>query len=166
MSIETEIIEEVIILEFAERGEHVPHAKAYRVHIDGGIINVETATLTGAALLKAVGKGICAFELIAEFVHNENEVIEPNETVDLRKHGLKGFITAHKEIVIISIGGKSFPIERGDRSVAEILAKVGQASAGYDLYDEKTGLPVPSNQPVKIHGCEEFITQVRGGASS
>ena len=66
----------------------------------------------------------------------------------------------------IFIGGKPYSIERGERSVAEILATVGQASTGYDLYEEKTGLPVPSNQPVKIHGCEEFITQVRGGAAS
>ena len=164
--VEEVIVEEVVIKDFAEREEHIPHAKVYWVHVNGEVIKVETPTLTGEALLKAAGKGACAFELIAEFSHNENEVIEPNETVNLRKHGLKGFITAHKEIVTISISGKPYSIERGDRTVADILARVSLAPAAYDLYDEKSGLPVSSNQPVKIHGCEEFITQVRGGAAS
>ncbi len=166
MTVETEVVEEIILLEFAEQGKPVPPAKVYWVHINGEKIKIETPQPTGEVLLKAAGKRRCAFALIAEFVHRESEVIEPPETVDLRKHGLKGFITAHKEIVTIFIGGKPYSIERGERSVAEILATVGQASTGYDLYEEKTGLPVPSNQPVKIHGCEEFITQVRGGAAS
>ena len=166
MILEAEVIEEVVVLEFAQRGEHVPHAKAYRVHIDGEIVKCDTSNPIGDALLKAVGKRSCAFELIAELTHHENEVVEPNETVDLRKHGLKSFITAHKEIVTIFIGGKPYRIERGERSVNDILSNVSQTSSGYDLYDEKSGLPLPSDKAVKIHGCEEFITQVRGGASS
>jgi hypothetical protein len=61
-----------------------------------------------------VGKRPCGYELIAEFVHCENLVIEPDETVDLRQRGLKGFITAHKEFVTIFIGGPEHPyrIER------------------------------------------------------
>jgi hypothetical protein len=166
MIVETELVTEIVILEFAERGEYVPPAKAYWVHIDGEKIKIETPDPTGDMLLKAAGKRPCAFELIVEYVHHENEVVEPSETINLHKHGLKGFITAHKEIVSIFIDGKPFSIERGERSVTEILTKVGQASSGYDLYDDKTGLPLPSDAPVKVNGCEEFVTQVRGGASS
>ena len=166
MIVEMEVVEEVVVREFAERGEPVPHAKAYRVHIDGEVIRFETSSPTGETLLKAIDKCACAFELIAEFMRHENEVIEPDEAVDLRRPGLKGYITAHKEIVTIFIGGKPYGMERGERSVDSILSKVGQTAAGYDLYDEKTGLPLSSDRPVKIHGCEEFITQVRGGASS
>ena len=59
-------------------------------------------------------------------MHCENRVIEPGETVDLRQHGLKGFITAHKEIVTILINGDPYPIERGERTVTEILGKLAR----------------------------------------
>lgn len=159
---------EIDILEMAERGQEVPHAKRYRVRIDGEIVTVETPEPTGAMLLSKVGKRPCAFELIAEYMHHDNDVIEPEETVDLRKHGLKGFITAHKEIVTIFINDKPYPIERGERTVAEILGKVGQNQEGYVLLEEKNGppMPVPPNLPVKVCGCEIFHTQPQSGGSS
>jgi hypothetical protein len=166
MAVETEIVEEIIVLEFTMQAKPAPHAKIYWVHINGEKVKIETPHPTGDVLLKAANKQPCAFELIAEFIHHESEVVEPSESVDLRQHGLKGFITAHKEVVTIFIGGKPYTIERGERPVAEILLKAGLTSAGYDLYDDKTGLPLPAGQAVNIHGCEEFIAQVRGGASS
>ena len=94
--------------------------------------------------------------------------MEPEEKVDLRKHGLKGFITAHKEIVTIFINDKPYRIERGQRTVAEILAKVGQTPEGYTLMEEKNGppLPLPPNLPVKVEGCEVFHSQAQSGGSS
>jgi hypothetical protein len=161
---------EIDILEFAERGEQVPHARAYRVRIDGETVKVDTPTPTGEELLHKVGKRPCGFELIAEFRHHDNCVIEPHEKVDLRRPGLKGFITAHKEIVTIFIGGPEhhYKIERGERTVAQILDKVGKTPEGYVLLEEKDGppLPLPPNIPVKICGCEMFYTQPQSGGSS
>jgi len=159
---------EIDILEVAERGEEVPHAKAYRVRIDCEIVKVETPHPTGEMLLSKVHKRPCAFELIEEFVHCENSVVEPAETVNLRKHGLKGFITAHKEVVTIFINDKPYPIERGERTVTEILGKADQTPDGYILLEEKDGppIPVPPNQPVKICGCEIFYSQPQSGGSS
>jgi hypothetical protein len=140
----------------------------YHVQVDGKEIMMNARYSTGEMLLEKVGKRPCAFELIAEFHHHQNNVVEPDETVDLREHGLKGFITAHKEIVTIFINGKPYSIERGKRTVSEILDKVGQSPEGYDLFEEKDGppLPLPPNQPVKIFGCETFHTQVQSGGSS
>jgi hypothetical protein len=121
---------EIDIFEFSQRGEEVPHASAYRVRIDGEVFRIDTPTPKGELLLDKVGKRPCAFELIEEFVHGKNDVVEPEEEVDLRKPGLKGFITAHKEIVTIFINGDPYKIERGDRTVAEILARVGQTPEG------------------------------------
>ena len=90
---------EIDIFEFAVRGEEVPHAKTYYVRIDGEMVKIDTPHPTGEMLLRSVGKRPCAFELIEEFVHHQNDIVEPEEKVNLRKHGLKGFITAHKEIV-------------------------------------------------------------------
>ena len=168
-AIEAEIVElEIDLREFAERGEQVPHARVYRVRIDDETVKVHTPCPTGEELLHKVGKKPCAFELIEEFRHGENNVVEPHEKVDLRKHGLKGFITAHKEVVTIFINDKPYQIERGQRTVAEILAKVGQTPEGYILMEEKDGppLPLPPNLPVKIHGCEVFHSQAQSGGSS
>ncbi len=159
---------EVDVLEMAEQGQKVPHARRYRVRIDGERVTVDTPEPTGAELLRKVGKRSCAFELIAEYVHHDNDVVEPEETVDLRKHGLKGFITAHKDVVTIFINDKPYPIERGDRTVVQILCIVGQIPDGYVLLEEKDGppMPVPPNLPVKICGCEIFHTQPQSGGSS
>jgi hypothetical protein len=159
---------EIDIFEFAGRREEVPHAREYKVRIDHEEAKVDTANPTGDTLLNKVHKRPCAFELIAEYVHCENEVVEPGETVNLRKHGLKGFITAHKEIVTISVNDKPYKIERGELTVAQILALVGQNPEGYVLMEEKDGppLPLPANLPVKICGCEIFHTQPQSGGSS
>lgn len=159
---------EIDIFEFSQRGEEVPHAPAYKVRIDGETFRIDTPRPTGELLLGKVGKRPCAFELIEEFVHHENRVVESNEEVDLRKKGLKGFITAHKEIVTISINGDPYQIERGDRTVAEILAKVNETPEGYVLMEEKDGPPMPlsPDRPVKIRGCEVFHTQAQSGGSS
>ena len=163
-------VPEVDIAEMAERGHEVPHAEVFRVPIDCECVRVEKQYPTGELLLHKVHKRPCAFELIAEFVHCENRVIEPGETVDLRQHGLKGFITAHKEIVTIFIGGADHPyqIERGEHTVAQILAKVDKNPDGYVLLEEKDGppLPIPPTEPVKISGCEMFFTQPQSGGSS
>jgi hypothetical protein len=158
----------VDIFEYAQRGAEVPPAHKYHVRIDGEQFEINTPRPTGDFLLGKVGKRSCAFELIEEFVHCENDVVEPKEEVDLRKKGLKGFITAHKEIVEIFIDGPAYRIERGDRTVAEILAKVGKTPEGYVLLEEKDGppMPLPPDKPVKIRGCEVFYTQVQSGASS
>jgi sulfur carrier protein ThiS len=160
---------EVDLLDYAGRGEPVPHARYYRVTIDGEKYRVETPTPTGKDLLDMAGKSPWGFELIEEFVHpRENEVVEPGEKVDLHKHGLKGFITAHKEIVTIFIQGTAYQVERGERTVAQILAMVGKTPEGYILLEEKDGppVPVPEDRPVKIRGGELFFVQVKSGGSS
>jgi hypothetical protein len=161
---------DVDITGMAERGQEVPHGHAFLVPIDCERVRVDTQHPKGEVLLGKVHKRPCSFELIAEFVHCENRVIEPDETVDLRQRGLKSFITAHKEIVTIFIGGPEHPyhIERGERKVAQILAKVDKTPEGYVLLEEKDGppLPLPPNIPVKISGCEMFYTQPQSGGSS
>ena len=159
---------EIDVRELADRGQEVPPAKVYRVRIDGETVKVETAHPTGEFLLTKVHKRPCAFELIAEFVHHQNLVIEAEEVVDLRRHGLKGFITAHKEIVTIFINDKPYKIERGDRTVGEILDKVGQNPDAFLLLEERDGppMPIPPKQPVKISGCEVFFSQPQSGGSS
>lgn len=166
--------DEVDVADFAARGEPLPHAKKYQVRIDDHRVTVDTRHPTGERLLAEVHKKPCAYELIQELSHHKNIVIEPTQTVDLGKPGLERFITAHKEMVQIFIGGettdppKPYTIERGNRTVAEILNLVGKTPDAYMLLEEKDGppIPVPPDHPVKIHGCEVFHIQVQTGASS
>jgi hypothetical protein len=171
-----EIVDVVIeIVEFAERGEDVPRAKAYHVLIDGERFKIDTDSPTVGALLEMVGKRSCSYELIEELAHHDNYVLEPHETVNLRKRGLKGFITAHKDWVTVFFGDgddrKAFKIERGERTVAEIMAlpKDEKTPASYDLYIEEGDEPpalLPDNLPVKVCGCEVFHVQAKTGGSS
>ncbi len=101
--------------------------------------------------------------MIEEFVHHKNNVVEPSEVLDLRKKGLKGFITAQKEIVTIFIDDQSYQIERGSRTVAELLAKAGKTSEGFLLVEEQDGEPIPLDPDldVTIRGCEVFRSEVQ-----
>jgi hypothetical protein len=159
---------EVDLLDYAGRGEPVPHARYYRVTIDGEKYRVETPTVAGKDLLALAGKNPWGFELIAEFAHRENDVVDPDEAIDMRQHGLKGFITAHKETVTIFVQSAPYLIQRGERTVAEILALVGKTPEGYILLEEKDGplIPVPEDRPVKVRGGEQFFVQVKSGGSS
>ena len=160
--------DEIDVLEYCNQGSHEPPDRLYKVRIDGEMFKIDTQKPKGVLLLSKVGKRPCAFELIAEFRHHDSKVIEPDEIVDLRSPGLKGFITAHKEIVTIFIDGDPKEIERGERTVAEILNKVDKTPDGYILFEEKDGppMPLPVDQPVNISGCEIFSTQVQSGGSS
>jgi hypothetical protein len=160
--------EDIDILKCCEEDKEVPHGRTYRVPIDGEKVRVTAPEPTGEELLEIVGKRSCAYELIAEYKHHHNEVIEPDQKVDLRKKGLKGFITAHLDHVTIFVKGAPFKIEHGKRTVAEILALVHESPDTHMLLEEKNGppLPLPADKPVKIHGCEIFHTQVHSGGSS
>ena len=155
---------EIDLLEFAEQGKPVPHAPIYRVHIDGEIIKVHTPRPTGEELLHKVHKQPCAFELIAEFRHHENCVIEPHEKIDLQRPGLKRFITAHKEIVTIFINNDPYKIERGEHTGLEIkqtaIAQDVQIQLDFVLSLEKrqgeTQI-IGDRDPVKVKKGQKYV---------
>ena len=144
--------------------------KKHQVRIDHETFHVESQHMLGDALLSFVGKKACAFELIEVFKdEGQNNVVLPDEVVDLDARGLKGFITAHKELVTIWINDVAKEVQRGLRSVAELLALAGAAPDTHILLQEKNGqppLPMPANLPVEISGCEVFFVQVQSGGSS
>src|SRR5580698_6371700 len=140
---------------------------ARHVLIDGHDITVHGHDFTGKALLAMVDKKPCAYELIAVFGHRENQAIEPDEHVDLQQHGLEGFITAHREIVEITVKDKHPRIDRGDYTVGKILDLVDESVEGFILLEEKDGVldRVPDDRVLHIRGCEVFDSQVRTGSS-
>jgi hypothetical protein len=165
----TEIAEEVIdIYLLTEQGQPIPAAHRYKVRIDAREFEVHTRHPSVEQLIALVDRKLCAFELI-ELLPDDNRELEPGDAIDLHQHGLHGFITAHRENVTIFIKGKPFEIKRGGHKVDQILALVGQTSAGYNLYEEKPGhppMPVPEGSQLGITGCEVFSYQVKAGTSS
>jgi Multiubiquitin len=145
-----------------------PLGRIFPVRIDDQHVLLHEQHPTGEDLLEAVHKRACAYALIQLLKHDEKRTVAPDETVDLAAPGDNRFITVHKDIVVITIDGDPYEIPRGARTVAEILDKVGKSPDAYAVLEENDGppLPLPSNQPVPIEGCEIFHTQVQSGGSS
>lgn len=145
-----------------------PQGRTFPVRIDDNHILLHEQRPTGQDLLEAVEKRPCAYDLIQIQQHDQKRVIAPEQTVDLGLPGLDRFVTLHKAIVTITIEGDPYEIPRGEHTVADILSKVEKTPDSYALLEEEDGppLPLPSNQPVLIEGCEIFHTQVQSGGSS
>ena len=109
----------------------------------------EAATTLGFGQALA-GRGGGLNRAIGAFVPLVDRLAPVMRNLAAPRPGLKGFITAHKEMVTIFINDAPYRIERGERTVAEILAKVGQTPEGYVLLEEKKGppMPLPPDRPV------------------
>lgn len=166
MSTEVEI-EEVELEACAARGEAAPHAHRYAIRIDEDRLTVNHPDPTGIELLARVGKKPCAYALVQILRHQDDEFIDPEERVDLRRPGVERFITVHKDDVTITIGEASVTLRRGAVAVSEIKRLGGIADA-YVLVQDKDGRlePLPADGSVDIHGCEVFDSHPpEGGAS-
>lgn len=143
----------------------------YQVRVDHETFHVSEPDPTGTELLALVHRRPCAYELIEVFHDDEKtNVVLPDEKVDLRKHGLKGYLSAHREVVDIHLmSDNPIQIQRGTYTVAQMLEKAGVSPETNMLLQEIDGqppLPVPPNQPLHIQGCEIFYVQPQTGASS
>ena len=162
------------IPETSQHGDHgvahpePPHGRTFPVRIDEEHVLLHEQHPTGEDLLEAVDKRPCAYALIQLLRHDEQRTIPPHDRVDIGAPSADRFVTVHKEIVSITIDGDPYEIQSGNRTVAEILDKVGKTPDAYALLEEKDGppLPLPANQPVDIQGCEIFHFQVQSGGSS
>jgi hypothetical protein len=140
----------------------------FHIHIDDDRFELEHPIITGREIMKLVNKRPCRYSLVQVFPHADDQFVEPDEKVDLAKPDTERFVTVQKERVAITVKGEAFEVKAGEHSVAQILKLVGETVDGYDLLEEKEGppMPIPPSQPVHIHGCEIFHTQVKSGGSS
>jgi hypothetical protein len=95
--VDGELVELVVIEEFAKRDERPPRAKAYLVRIDKKTYHIHKPDPTGEELLEAAGKTSAGFKLYQIFRGRQPEPVAPNQHVDLRAHGVERFTTVPKD---------------------------------------------------------------------
>jgi hypothetical protein len=92
-----ELVEVVVIEEFAKRGEKPPRAKTYVVRIDKKTYHIHKPDPTGEELLAAAGKTSAGYKLYQVFRGKQPEPVAPGQHVDLRAHGVERFTTVPKD---------------------------------------------------------------------
>jgi len=95
--VDAELVELVVIEEFAKRGEKPPHAKTYVIRIDKQTYHVHKPNPTGEELLHLAGKTSAGYKLYQIFRGRQPEPVAPNQHVDLRAHGIERFTTVQKD---------------------------------------------------------------------
>jgi hypothetical protein len=95
--VDGELVELVIIEEFAKRGEKPPHAKTYVIRIDKETYHVHKPNPTGEELLQLAGKTSAGYKLYQIFRGRQPEPVAPHQHVDLRAHGVERFTTVQKD---------------------------------------------------------------------
>lgn len=149
----------------------VSRARYFIIYIDEERYRLDNALTNGEALLKIAGKCSCKHLLTQSLPNRPDEIISPDEEVDVSKPGVERFLTVLKDDVSIYLevddAVKEVVVRRGQVLVSDILSKAGLGT-GYVLYQHREGGIVPLEQEafVEIDGCERFPAQVIGGASS
>lgn len=89
-----EIIEIIDIEEFSKRGEKPPHAKQYRIKIDGVPYVVKVPTMTGRELLVLAGKSPPEqYQIFQKIRGGQLEEIKLTEKADFTRVGVEKFVT-------------------------------------------------------------------------
>ena len=91
------LVDLVVIEEFARRGERPPRAKVYAVRIDKHVYHVHKADPTGEELLHLAGKSSATSKLYQIFKGKQPEPVLPTQHVDLHAQGIERFTTVPKD---------------------------------------------------------------------
>lgn len=163
-----ELVEELIDIEEHARHERpVPHARHYRIKIDGAYHVVYSPEVSGEEILRLAGhQGCFVFDVIQHLRGGREEVIEPHAKVNLRSPGTERFVTAAK-MVEVSIDTRKVRIQAGSYTLAEL--KVVLSVEPGKVLDEVVGgefRELTDNHRIHIKGGEIFVSHVRTGKSS
>ncbi len=165
--VDGELVELVVIEEFAKRGERPPRAKTYLVRIDKKTYHIHKPNPTGEELLHAAGKTSAGFKLYQIFRGRQPEPVAPHEHVDLRAHGIERFTTVPKdpgEGGVAAIPTPAFKLAESDIesldamkvewSVARepagtllLVIKRWRLPGGYNVSDATLALVIPQGYP-------------------
>lgn len=163
-----ELVEELIDIEEHARHDHpVPHARHYRIKVDGACHVVHNPEISGQEILQLAGRqGFLVFKAIQHFRSGCEEVIEPHAKVNLRSPGVERFTTVAK-MVEVAIDTRKVQIQAGSYMLAELKAALSVEPG--KVLDEVVGgefRELSDKHRIHIKGGEIFVSHVRTGKSS
>src|SRR5712664_1262688 len=92
-----ELDDAVDIEEHARRGERPPRERRYVIRVDRQRVVVESATISGAEILRLVGKSSDKYKLYQHLRGQQPVLVEPATTIDLTTPGIERFTTMPKD---------------------------------------------------------------------
>jgi hypothetical protein len=163
-----ELTEELIDLEeHARHDRPVPHARLYRIRVDGGYHEIDAPVISGEAILKLAGRDVqLEFEVIQHFRDGREEIITPHVEVNLRTPGVERFTTAAR-IVQVTVDSRPTEVQAGSYTVTAFKILISVAAGR--VLDQVVGgefRELSDNQTIRIKGGEVFVSHVRQGQSS
>jgi hypothetical protein len=163
-----ELVDELIDIEEHARHERpVPHARHYKIRVDGNYHVVDTPKISGEDILKLAGRKCpLVFNVIQHFRGGRQAVIDRYQKVDLRESGVERFTTA-AEMVQVTIDSRPKDVQAGSYTLAEL--KVALSVDPGRVLDQVVGgefRELSDQQRIHIKGGEIFVSHVRTGQSS
>jgi hypothetical protein len=101
-------------------------------------------------------------EVVEEITLGDVELV----LIEIEKHGgHRGH--RHPHLVQVTVDGEEKQVRAG-RYLVSVFKKAVGVDPTYELEEIKDGtlVPLADDAHVRIHGCESFVSHVRGGASS
>ena len=163
-----ELVEELIDIEENARHERpVPHARHYRIKVDGAYHVVHSPEISGEEILRLAGRqGFLVSTVIQHFRRGREEVIEPHAKVNLRSPGIERFTTPAK-MVEVTIDTRKVQIQAGSYTLADLKSALSVEPG--KVLDEVVGgefRELSDKDRIHIKGGKIFVSHVRTGKSS
>jgi len=160
----TEREDEAIDLEQAAReGRKPPRGRRYRVRVDDEKHLIENDMVTGRQILEIAGREpVEDYVLILRLWDEDNEIIDPNDEVNLARRGIERFVTGREddEIVVTVFAPRSHRPKEfcwdEDLLVREAAQEAAEAF-GYNAGTpglEEDGNPLDRDKSLKKAGVE------------
>jgi Prokaryotic E2 family E/Multiubiquitin len=141
--VDDELVELVVIEEFAKRGEKPPRAKTYLVRIDKKTYHIHKPDPAGEELLEAAGKTSAGFKLYQIFRGRQPEPVAPNQHVDLRRD----FTLPEVDISSLDAMKLGWSTVREPSGALLLVIEGWRLPAGYNVATATLVLAIPQGYP-------------------
>ena len=140
---DSEDLDLIDIEECGKRERRPPKGRSYKIRVDREKYRVDSAKITGAAILELVGKNFQEWSLNQKFCGGRRERIEADEEVDLTRPGVERFETIRRQA---QQGSVAYELPEEDMEYLNAhypsqWKKVSEGNGKYGLLIENFSLP-------------------------
>lgn len=150
----------------SQESDHQSH-RHFRIRVDDDHYEFNEMFVKGNQIMERVHKRPCRYALVQIIPHSDDQFIDPDEIVDLSRHGVEKFVTVVKDSVTITVDDRPIQVGRGDMPISEIKRLAG-VSDGYRLALDVDGelRDILDNSIFGLQGCEVFESRPPAGGAS